>query len=248
MAGRCFARPNIGTDSQPLVPERRNSMSLRDALAESRPLFDSLDSNARYAAIAKVVAVEQEKRIRRVGDEAPTFNLEHRDRGLLSSTLLLKEGPLVVSFYRGLWCPYCERDIGSVDEIMGAVNDSNASVIAIAHQVHNEARKQFAETHNSRFSLLDDVEGTIAEQFGIRWAPEDSELIEKEFGWDIVTPQGSGPWILPMQARYVIAPNNRIVFAEVAFNYDESSAPSSILPYLTDRSHTSSTDRKTDRV
>jgi peroxiredoxin len=211
-------------------------MALQDALMKSRAQFEALEPNARYTAIAKVVAEEQQKRIRRVGDEAPAFALEDMDRGQVSSSALLETGPLVVSFYRGLWCPYCQLDLAGFEEIMDDVSRTNTSIIAITHFIQSEVRERFAETHNLRLPVLDDANGIVAERFGIRWAPEDSELIEKELGWDIVTPHGSGPWILPMQARYVIARNNQIVFAEIAFNYDEASGPSSILPCLAELS------------
>jgi peroxiredoxin len=216
------------------------AIALQDALIRSHALFETLESGARYAAIAKVVAEEQEKRIRRVGDDAPAFILEDIDRGPVSSSALLQEGPLVVSFYRGLWCPYCQRDLAGFEQILDDIRHTNTSVIAITHFLQSEARQRFVETHDFHVALLDDVQGTVAEEFGIRWAPEDSELIEKELGWDIITPHGTGPWILPIQARYVIAPNNRIVFAEIAFNYNETSGPSSILPLLADLSRTSS--------
>jgi len=214
-------------------------MALRDALTKSHALFEELESGARYAAIAKVVSEEQEKRIRGVGDEAPIFTLEDVDRGPVSSPTLLRAGPLVINFYRGLWCPYCQKDLAGFDEIMDDVHRTHTSVLAITHFLQSGARERFIETYDVRLTLLDDTEGRVAEQFGIRWAPEESELIEKELGWDIITPHGTGPWILPMQARYVIAPDNQIVFAEVAFNYDETSSPSSILPCLANLRHRS---------
>ena len=82
------------------------------------------------------------------------------------------------------------------------------------------------------FPVLDDEEGDVAVRFGLRWAPDDSRLIEEQLGLNLFSFRGTEPWIVPMQARYVIGCDGIIAFAEVAFDYSQRSEPASILPVL----------------
>ena len=82
------------------------------------------------------------------------------------------------------------------------------------------------------FPVLDDREGDVAVRFGLRWAPDDARLIEEQLGLNLFSFRGTEPWIVPMQARYVIGRDGIIVFAEVAFDYSQRPEPASVLPVL----------------
>jgi peroxiredoxin len=109
---------------------------------------------------------------------------------------------------------------------------ANASIAAITHGLEKDVREKLRRTASLSFPILDDIDGNVAEQFGIRWPAEDANLIETELGMNLVTLRGSGPWIVPMQARFVIDPNGVIVFANIAFDYDQRSEPAAVLPVL----------------
>jgi peroxiredoxin len=144
----------------------------------------------------------------------------------------LLRGPLIVNFYRGLWCSYCQQDLLGLEQITPDIRKANASVVVITHDLEAAARQRLRQTTNFGFPIVDDVAGEVAEQFGIRWAPEDASLIESALGADLVTLRGTGPWILPMQARYVIGRDGVIVFANIAADYDQRSEPATVLPVL----------------
>jgi hypothetical protein len=69
--------------------------SLREALAALYSRFDPDQLVERYSAAAKLVAEEERRRVRQVGDCVPPFNLTHPERGFISSSDLLNEGPLI---------------------------------------------------------------------------------------------------------------------------------------------------------
>jgi peroxiredoxin len=207
-------------------------MSLRDALAELYSQFDSDQLHARYAAAARIIADEEKRRARQVGDRVPPFSLDDPDFGTLSSSELLQRGALVVNFYRGLWCSYCQRDLLGLERTVPDLRKANASIAAITHGLEKDVREKLRRTASLSFPILDDIDGNVAEQFGIRWPAEDANLIETELGMNLVTLRGSGPWIVPMQARFVIDPNGVIVFANIAFDYDQRSEPAAVLPVL----------------
>lgn len=207
-------------------------MSLRDALAELYSRFDADQYRERYAAVADLIADEEKRRVQQVGDQAPTFALTDPDSGSVSSSELLLRGPLIVNFYRGLWCSYCQQDLLGLEQISLDIRKANASIIVITHGLEATVRQRLRQTSSFEFPILDDVTGEVAEQFGIRWAPEDASLIESALGADLVTLRGTGPWILPMQARYVIGQDGIIVFANIAADYDQRSEPATVLPVL----------------
>jgi peroxiredoxin len=211
-------------------------MSLRNALNGLTLQLDRFEAGERYAAAAKIIIDEGKKRPLKVGDRAPAFSLWDSQIGHVASSEFLQRGPLVVNFYRGLWCPYCQLDLASLQQITADFSLVKTSLIAITHDVDQSVRQRFLQAHPISFPLLDDSDGNVAEQFGIRWSSEDSQLIETELGMNIVTLRGDGPWILPMQARYVIGPDSLIALTDVIFSYDERSEPSAILPILAELS------------
>jgi peroxiredoxin len=101
--------------------------------------------------------------------------------------------------------------------------------------VDHEAASMHAvlkETTNISFPIIDDTDGQIAQQFGLRWSVDDVELIDTEMGLDLVSFRGTRPWILPMQARYLIRQDGVIAFANVAFDYEQRTEPGAVLPAL----------------
>jgi peroxiredoxin len=207
-------------------------MSLREIFAELHQQFEGKDIMDRYAAVARVVADEQKKRFRKVGDSVPAFKLTDPYLGDVSSTELLQHGALVVSFYRGLWCPHCQKDLLGLEGVMQEIRQANASAVAVTYGLSVEVRRRLHEVHAFSFPLLNDIDGAVAEQFGIRWSAGDYQLIEAELGMDIVTLRNGGPWIFPMQASYVVAPGGIIILANVVFDYEQRSEPADVLSVL----------------
>jgi peroxiredoxin len=215
----------------PLQGEYR--VSLREDLCGLYDQFSCTQLQARYEAAAKLVSEEEKRRVLRVGDRVGAFELTDPDRGSVWSPGALENGPLVLTFYRGLWCRYCQQDLVSLDRLVPEINRLEASAIAVAHDLDTGARAQLRQIADFKFLIADDTSGRLAERFGIRWPIEDEELIRRELGLDITTLQGAGPWIQPIQARFVIGQDGVLAFVSVAFDYDQYSEPTEILPALT---------------
>ena len=77
------------------------------------------------------------------GDPAPTFVLPDPDDVMISSADLLKNGPLVVTFYRGIWCPYCRQDLKHLGNAAPDIRSCGASLVAIAHQTVPDSNGKF---------------------------------------------------------------------------------------------------------
>ena len=96
-----------------------------------------------HKATADLIASGQAERALSVGDRAPAFTLPDANGAAVSSTDLLSSGPLVVTFYRGVWCPYCNLDLQAIEATANEIRALGASLVAISPQsVVNSRRAQ----------------------------------------------------------------------------------------------------------
>ena len=187
--------------------------------------------------VSELLAAEARSRPLKVGDRAPTFTLRAYEGKPVSSDDYLNLGPLVVTFYRGLWCPYCQGDLRSFDEAFDRIRDLGASFLAISRPRQPGLDIPADHDLHLKFPILEDATGNVAVQFGIRWSLDDIQLIEEAFAHDICNFRDTEPWITPMQARFVIGRDGMIARSEIAFDYREKSEPADIMPILTELLH-----------
>jgi peroxiredoxin len=165
-------------------------------------------------------------------DTAPEFILTDADGNSVSSRELLANGPLVITFYRGAWCPYCNFDLGALEESRPEIEARGASLVAISEQTAPNSRKSQRQ-NGLKFPILGDHGGEIAARFGVRWTlPDYLREVQKALGADLTQFNGEDSWTLPMPARYVIARDGTIAYAEVNADYTRRSEPSAIFPVL----------------
>jgi peroxiredoxin len=166
------------------------------------------------------------------GQKAPSFSLKDTDGNVVSSAELLQKGPLVLTFYRGAWCPYCNMDLQALQAALPELRALGAQLVAISPQTAVNSRKSQRENH-LEFPVLADEHGNVAEAFGVRFALPDY-LIEvyRKFGNDLPTVNADPSWTLPMPARYVIDQDGTIVYAEVNPDYTTRPDPEDLLPVL----------------
>jgi len=176
----------------------------------------------------------QADRALKAGDKAPAFDLEDSDGRRVGSRELLARGPLVVSFYRGVWCPYCNLELQALEAVRPEITARGAALIAISPQTQGNSRKSQRENQLS-FPILSDVGAKVADAFGIKYTLSE-ELVElyKVFGNDLPRINDDPAWTLPMPARYVIDRNGLIVYAEINPDYTHRPDPSALLPVLDD--------------
>ncbi len=187
--------------------------------------------------IAGLVASGQAERALKVGDRAPVFTLPDQDGAQVSSTELLAKGPLVLSFYRGVWCPFCNIELRAMQRALDALHARGASLAAISQQTPANSRKSQRE-NGLTFPILSDHGGNIGHAFGLRWVvPADMCEMHRKLGGPLPTFNGEDSWTLPMPARYVIGQDGVIGYAEVNPDYTRRPEPGDMLPVL-DRLHT----------
>ena len=212
-------------------------MSLQDKLDALRTKFETEMAPPEVVAVlhrvtADLIASGQAERALKAGDHAPAFELPDPDGKIVSSRDLLAHGPLVLTFYRGAWCPFCNLDLQALEAARPDIEARGASLIAISQQTAANSRKS-QRSNNLGFPIVGDKGGELADEFGLRWhLPPDLQAVHKQLGADLTAFNGEGSWTLPMPARYVIAPDGIIAYAEVNADYTRRPEPSDVFPVL----------------
>ena len=212
-------------------------MSLQDKLDAFKSDFEGKKAPPHVVAImhkatADLIATGQADRALKAGATAPKFELPDAHGKMVKSTELLAKGPLVVTFYRGVWCPYCNMDLQALEEAAGEIRGLGASLAAISPQTAPNRRKSERENALS-FPILSDHGNAVANAFGIRYRlPDELIAVYKGFGNDLAIGNGEDSWTLPMPARYVIGTDGVIAYAEVNPDYTRRPDPSELLPVL----------------
>ena len=211
-------------------------MSLQDRLdaykAESRGKRPPEIAAAMAAATQALIDSGQAARALKPGDMAPRFALPDPAGTIVRSDELLAHGPLVLTFYRGVWCPYCNLDLQAIEEVAAEMRAEGASIVALSPETAANSRKSQRQNELS-FPILTDQGNEIAAAFGLRFRLSDEIIaIYKGFGNDLARVNAEPSWTLPMPARYVIGPDGRVVSAEVDPDYTRRPEPSGLLPVL----------------
>jgi len=183
-------------------------------------------------ATAELIASGRAGRALKAGDRAPTFLLNDPDGKPVSSAELLAKGPLILSFYRGVWCPYCNLELQALQETLPQFQALGASLVAISPQTAANSRKSQRQNQLD-FPILSDTHNDVAAAFGLRFALPDY-LVElyKGFKNDLPAFNDDPAWTLPMPARYVIGQDGVIAYAEVNPDYTLRPEPDAMLPVL----------------
>ncbi len=185
-----------------------------------------------HRATAELIASGAATRALRAGDKAPAFALKDPDGMIISSAELLARGPLVVSFYRGVWCPYCNTDLQALQAALPEFEAAGAKLVAISPQTAPNSRKSVRQ-NGLGFPILSDPHNDVAASFGLRFELP-GYLIElyKSLKNDLPAFNGDPSWTLPMPARYVIGPDGTILYAEVNPDYTRRPEPEDMLPAI----------------
>jgi peroxiredoxin len=221
--------------------ERRMTMSLQAKLDAFKADFEAGKPpysvprsviETMHRATAELTATGQAERAKKVGDKAPAFTLKDQDGREVSSSTLLAKGPLVVSFYRGVWCPYCNLELQALQEALPEFEKLGASLVAISPQTSSNSRKS-ARINNVTFPILSDVKGKVGEAFGLKFKLQDYLVdLYKSLKNDLPTFNDDPEWTLPMPARYVIDQDGTILYSEVNPDYTRRPEPQDMLPAL----------------
>lgn len=211
-------------------------MSLREQLAEQIDRFEREAPPGRpelyermRQALKRSFSLDD---VASAGDIAPDFTLpEARGRSFVLSEAL-RRGPVVLAFYRGGWCPYCNIQLRAYQQALPDMQALNATLAAISPQTP-DASLSTAEKDGLEFDVLSDVGNGVGRAFGLvyKLAPELRDVMEAN-GKPLSCFNGDESWELPVPATFVIAPDGKIVLAHVETDHRQRLAPEAILSAL----------------
>jgi peroxiredoxin len=155
----------------------------------------------------------------KAGDFAPDFALPDVSDAPVDLQSLLATGPVVLSFYRGGWCPYCNLELRALQQMLPAFIARGASLVAVSPQTPDESLST-AEKNALDFAVLSDPDSRVAHQFGIAFDLADElRPIYAAFGHALPDRNGGDSWRLPIPATFVIAQDRRISLAFIDTDY-----------------------------
>ncbi|MDB5576763.1 MAG: alkyl hydroperoxide reductase [Bradyrhizobium sp.] len=166
------------------------------------------------------------------GAVAPAFTVVDPLQGVLRSADLIRQGHVLLTFYRGAWCQCCKADLNDLAQSAEPLSKLGVQILGVFHDLGRDVNAQIRAEYHLGFPLVDDPFGQAAEAFGIRRSAAEIAKLEDEFEPQLLALRQGQPWIAPMQARYVIGRDGMIVHAEVLNDYNDRTDASALFPML----------------
>jgi peroxiredoxin len=215
-------------------------MSLKQQLAEYRAGWYKRVPPERQAIMQRHIEQLRNSPMARtmlkVGDRAPAIVLKNATGTTVDVARLLKRGPVIVTFYRGGWCPYCNLELKAYQELLPEITAAGASLVAISPEKADDSLST-KEKNTLTFEVLSDVGQRIGRAFGLVYEFTD-ELKSAYQGFNLDIPAHNGTpseWTLPVAATYVIDRDGVIVYAFTDPDYRDRADPREVLNVLTKR-------------
>jgi peroxiredoxin len=159
-----------------------------------------------------------------VNDKAPKFTAKASDGSTVSLKKALKKGPVVLLFYRGQWCPYCNKQLKRMEDSLSFIKGKGAQVFAITPETGENVMKTVGKTKAS-FPVLSDSGLAIMTAYKVAFKVDDKTVEKyKGYGIDFDKANGANGATLPVPAVYII--NKKGVITYRYFDQDYSKRPS----------------------
>jgi peroxiredoxin len=213
------------TTTTPTFAEQRDGVNA--ALAEQAPA-ELLEGFGRIRA--DQAAVDYAARAPKVGDRAPGFTLADQLEREVSLAGELEHGPVVLLFYRGEWCPYCNAWLRTFGLRAADFSQRGARLVAVSPQTPDNSLTM-AEKHGLEFPVLSDEGGEVIGTYGLKYDVTAHELY-KAGGADLDKFNGESRWILPAPAVFVIDRGGIVRFVTVNGDYTQRAEPDAALAAL----------------
>lgn len=214
--------------------------TLSEQLAEFRANWRGRVPADRQALMDQHVAHLEASGIARsakqVGDRAPDIRLRDQNGDTFDVASLLAKGPVVVTFYRGGWCPFCNLELKAYQAVLPRIAAAGANIVAISAEKPDDTVST-AEKNALSFPVLSDIGHVVGKAFGVVYAfTDDVRQVYDGFKLDIPSKNGTpDDWSLPLSATYVIGKDGAILFADTRVDYRERTDPLEVLRVLEHR-------------
>lgn len=170
-----------------------------------------------------------------VGIKAPLIHAIDADSVNFDLNESLKQGPVVIIFYRGFWCPVCNQHLKQIQDSLKLITDKGAIVVAISPE-KPEYLEKMEEKTGAKFRLLYDEGYKIANAFDVNFTPKKSELIiyNTLLGANLKETHSDDSQRLPIPATYLISQDGKIAWRQFDPNYKNRSSVKDIIRAIED--------------
>jgi peroxiredoxin len=226
MKWRSLSEATPGLDARPL----------REIFAERKAKIAQYVPAETQALHARVIAELKERRLAEnalgVGAKAPEFTLSDHDGKPVSSVELLRNGRLVICFFRGRWDPFCCGQMAAMNRVLPEIEQAGASAVAISPQTMKQSFFM-ADQHRLRFRLLSDAGNQVARQFRLvyRVSAEQEAIYRRSFT-NLPFINGDESWELPIPATYILDRDSTVIYVSANEDYTERPEPAEIFDWL----------------
>ncbi|GHB60193.1 hypothetical protein GCM10008107_06770 [Psychrosphaera saromensis] len=169
----------------------------------------------------------------KLGEKAPSFTLPNQDGNLIALNDALAKGPVVLTFYRGSWCPYCNLQLRALQARLSEIHGLGATLVAISPQVPDESLTK-NEISEMDFTVLSDQDAKVASEYGVAWeVPEflvDHMRVDRNLDLEAIN-NGNGN-VLPIPATFVLSSDGEVLWRYVDVDYRTRSEPDDIIAAL----------------
>ena len=166
------------------------------------------------------------------GQKAPDFSLPDAKGQVVRLSDLLKKGPVILTFYRGGWCPYCNLQLKSYQGHLAEIRAKGAELVAVSPQTP-EYTLSTAEKDAITFPVLSDAGGKVAREYGLVFQVPDAVIpIYTQFGIDLEKHNGDTRHELPIPGTYLIGRDGTVLLSHVDADYKKRMPVETLLAAL----------------
>jgi peroxiredoxin len=180
-------------------------------------------------ADAGLAASGIEDRVLKGGAIAPDFTLPDIEGKPVRLSDSLARGPVILTFYRGGWCPYCNLELRAYQRLLPTIKAAGAQVIAVSPQTVT-ASADTVQKNGLSFPVLADLRAEAAKAFGLAFElPAELKALYATFGHSLPAINGADEWVLPLPGTFVLAASGKIILASARANYRRRLEPAEAL-------------------
>jgi peroxiredoxin/nucleoside-diphosphate-sugar epimerase len=203
--------------------------SLKDEFDALQARNMSPDAVAAFARLIQDLRDQGAGKGLNIGDKAPDFTLEDPTGKPITLYEELAKGPVIIVFYRGEWCPYCNLQLKAYERIMHEIKTAGAQLIAISPQTPDQSLSM-KEKHELSFFVLSDANNKTAENYNLKYKlPDFQQAIQKRSGIELHQYNGDHTFELPVTATYIIDKKGTVIAGASEINHRTRMEPSDAL-------------------
>ena len=194
------------------------------------------DADTKTAYAAGIQAVRDsgvtEKAVQ-VGQKAPDFELNNAKGETVKLSTLLASGPVVLTWYRGGWCPYCNITLAALQKALPDIQATGAQLVALTPELPDKSLTT-AEKNGLKFQVLTDLNNETAKRYNVAFelTPDVAVRYKKHFDLLDYNGEKAGDTTLPLAATYIIDRDGVVRYAFLDADYRKRAEPSKIVAFL----------------